>query len=306
MGDLRRCTACGAKHRDHRTKCLRCGAPLEPDQEVPARRGPWVLAGVLAALLALAGVTWSAAGGRAGVASVLPGGHVPLVAAPRADAPQRDPGAGWRGWPSEAMTAGAAAYGRGDYPSALVSYQRAMAEHPTDPEAINNVGQVLVRLGRAAEAIPLFERAASLRPGEWSYRFNLGRARGQAQDWPGAVAAYREAERLFPDDDATAYNLGLALQHTGADADAAAVLERAVAGKPDEAGFVLALARSYQRLSRAADARRAFERFLEMAPQSPDAAAARSAVEALPAAQVAPVAPGMAPPTEPLAEPPPS
>ncbi len=92
---------------------------------------------------------------------------------------------------------------------------------------------------------------------------------------------YREAERLFPDDGPTLFNFGLALQQTGADAEAATVLERALAAIPDDASFVLALARSYQRLARTADARRAFERFLDMSPQSADAAAARQALTTL-------------------------
>src|SRR5204862_7823509 len=95
-----------------------------------------------------------------------------------------------------------------------------------------------------------------------------------------------------------------AVQQTGADAEAATVLERALAANSDDPSFVLALARSYQRLARTADARRAFERFLDMSPQSADAAAARQALatlsgaqgEAAPAPRQAP-----APPVEPPA-----
>jgi len=185
------------------------------------------------------------------------------------------------------MPAAASAYSRGDYGAALLGFQRAMAEHPQDPVAMNNVGQVLVRLGRCAEAIPLFERAVAARPYEWSYRFNLARARTQIRDWPGAVADYREADRLFPNDGPTLYNFGLALQQTGVDAEAAAVLERATATRPDDPSFVLALARSYQRLSRTAEARQAFTRFLDMSPQSADAAPARAALDALSATPTA-------------------
>jgi Flp pilus assembly protein TadD len=192
--------------------------------------------------------------------------------------------------------AATAAYARGDYAAALLGFQQAMTEHPDDPAAANNVGQVLVRLGRPAEAVPLFEKAVSGRPTEWSYRFNLARAYALLRDWPAAVASYREADRLFPDDGPTLYNFGLSLQQTGSDEEAAAVLERAVSSTPGDPTFVLALARSYQRLSRTDDARRTFEKFLEMSPQSADAAAARQALTSLGGSQAEP-----APPPQPSA-----
>ena len=292
MADVRRCPSCGAKHRDFRTRCLRCGTPLETQAAAgPAGWSPRVLGVAAGAVVLTAGLAWSFSGG-AGVARVLPGSKAPALAVadratrttgiasmPAVGAPAIDP-----------TPAASAAYQRGDYAGALLGYQRAMAEHPDDAAAVNNVGQVLVRLGRAPEAIPLFEKAASARPGDWSYRFNLARARAQVRDWPAAVADYREADRLFPDDPPTLFNLGLALQQTGADAEAATVLERAAAASPDDAAFVLALARSYQRLSRVADARAQFERYLELAPQSPDAAAARQAIAALTGAPATPPA----------------
>ena len=57
---------------------------------------------------------------------------------------------------------GTAAYAQGDYPTALSRYERAVKENPSDADALNNLGQVLTRMGRATEAIPLFERALAL------------------------------------------------------------------------------------------------------------------------------------------------
>jgi len=304
MGDVRRCPACGAKHRESRVRCLRCGAPLDDAPAVSADAPRWRLAAGVGIVVVVLSLAWffssEADNGR-----VLEGSRAPSPT-PKADATSsthpRDLGEAVSAPGVDPAPEATAAYGRGDYAAALLGYQRAMTEHPEDPVAANNVGQVLVRLGRAAEAVPLFEKAVAVRPGEWSYRFNLARAHAQLRDWPASVASYREADRLFPDDGPTLYNFGLSLQQTGADDEAASVLERAVSSMPDDASAVLALARSYQRLSRTAEARRTFEKFLEMAPQSADAAAARQALAALSGAQgePAPVQPP-APPAEPSA-----
>jgi Flp pilus assembly protein TadD len=303
MADARRCPSCGAKHRDFRTRCLRCGTPLDTGPDRPTGRTGWAVGAGLAALVSVGVVAWTVAAPQ-GRARVLSGKEAPVVPPSRAvsapgDVPAPPDGGGPDVQAFDPTPLATAAYERGDLGAALLGFQRAMAEHPDDPAAMNNVGQVLVRLGRAPEAVSLFERAAAARPGEWSYRFNLARARGLVGDWPGAVESYREAERLFPDDGPTLYNLGLALQHTGADPEAAEVLARAVSASPDDAAFVLALARSQQRLSRTAEARAGFERFLELAPQSAEAAAARQAIASLDAAP----APGSPSAGEPKAPP---
>jgi len=305
MTDIRRCGACGAKHRDSRVRCLRCGAALAAIPAiVPAKRPRWLPGAAAGIVVVLAGGGWMLSRSSA-QPHVLAGTHSPSLAPAAASAePSRAEGGDTAAVPGlDPAPAANAAYARGDYAGALLGFQRAMADHPDDPAAINNVGQILVRLGRAAEAVPLFEKAVTARPGEWSYRFNLARARAQLRDWPAAVADYREAERLFPDDGPTLFNFGLALQQTGADAEAATVLERALAANPEDPSFVLALARSYQRLARTADARRAFERFLDLSPQSADAAAARQALttlsgapgEAAPSSRQPPVSPAEPP-----------
>lgn len=171
--------------------------------------------------------------------------------------------------------AGTAAYQRGDYPAAMAHYREAALAHPDDAESLNNLAQVLTRLGRTDEAIPLYRRAIGLNPGGWAYQFNLARALGLTGDWPAAVAAYREAERLFPNDYATVFNLALALRRTGDEDGSVAALERAVRLAPGEASFVLELGHGYRRLGRSADATKAYQRYLDMAPDGPDATVVR-------------------------------
>ena len=78
----------------------------------------------------------------------------------------------------DASAKGSVAYTSGDYGSALARYEEAVRQNPQDAESLSNLGQVLVRMQRTAEAVPYFERAAALSPKSWAYRFNLARAQG--------------------------------------------------------------------------------------------------------------------------------
>ena len=176
---------------------------------------------------------------------------------------------------ADAAREGSVAFRKGDFGGALTALEAAVAAQPDDPEALNTLGQTLVRLNRAEEAIPRYLLAAQLAPGKWAYRFNLARARGLVGDWGGAVDDYRIADRLFPDDHATLFNLGLALRKAGRAAEALPVLERVVALAPDDPSFVLTAARTYDELDRRAQAAAAYRKFLSQSAAGTDAEAAR-------------------------------
>jgi Flp pilus assembly protein TadD len=176
---------------------------------------------------------------------------------------------------------GAASFRGNDFASALSAFDAAVARRPDDPEALNNLGQTLVRLNRAEEAIPRYQLAVQLAPDKWAYRFNLARARGLVGDWAGAVEDYRGADRLFPDDHATLFNLALAMRKSGRSAEAVPILERAVALAPEDSSFVLTMARAYDELDRRADAAAAYRKFLSQSATGPDADAARGRLAVL-------------------------
>lgn len=178
-------------------------------------------------------------------------------------------------------SAGEAAYAQGHMDVALSAFEAAVAAFPGDPDAENNLGQLLARLGRGRDAIPHLERATATAPDKWTYRFNLARARGLAGDWDGAVADYRVAASMFPDDHVTLFNLGRALQKTGDHAGSVEPLERAVSLSPDEPSFLLTLAASYERLSRLPEAVQAYRTFLDRQPRAADAPAIRARIARL-------------------------
>ncbi len=83
------------------------------------------------------------------------------------------------------------------------------------PEVMNNLGAALLREARYKDALPDFEKARQIDPGEPDYWFNVGLGEYLLGDWGAAARALREALRLEPDaQDARALLLA-ALDHNG-------------------------------------------------------------------------------------------
>jgi len=277
------CPACGTRLRQHRSRCPRCDhrfAELEPgprgkgDARLQSRMS--LIAGVLFVLLAI-GLPISMLGRRP-----QPEAPVAVKAAPsRPVSPAPEPAVAT---PAEsasdlvaavpfidAARAGNVSYVTGDLASALAQYREAIERNPRDAESLSNMGQVLMKLNRVPEAVPIFERACALAPWRWAYRFNLARAVGKLGEWERAVTEYRTAADLFPDDYVTRFNLAQALHRKGDEEAAVVEYQKAIALSPGDPTFHLALGISYERLQRAADAAAAYAKYLELAPAAPDA-----------------------------------
>jgi len=230
-------------------------------------------AGIAGAFVLLLGGLWLS---QDSVAPPPRGAQPAAAAPPQASAPAGTPQTGIEVERSfmDAPSAAHVAYAAGDMTAALRQYEEALASNPSDPETLSNLGQVLVRLNRAADALPYFERAIAILPDKWAYQFNHARALGVLGRWNEAVASYRRAQELFPDDYATAFNLGLALD-------------------PNEPTFRMALGMTYERLQQPSEAAAAYEEAVRLAPQAPDAAMVRRKIDQLRGAT--PAAPAAAP-----------
>jgi Flp pilus assembly protein TadD len=280
------CPSCHAKVRAGRDRCPRCGhrfTGVPPAPRLDLRRvAPYAL-GTLAVVAVVAAVGMY----RRSASDTEPAPATRATAAsPARPAPATTPAAPDSGGVGEIpfiepAAAGAVAYQGGEYERALALYQDAVKRNPNDAEAWSNMGQVLVRLGRNAEAIPTFDRAIAILPGRWAYHFNRARAYGLLNDWPKAVEGYRAAQQLYPDDYAIAFNLGLALRKTGDHAAAVEQFQKAISLDPGEPTFHLSLAMSYESLGRMAEAVEAFRRTLELAPEAPEAPQIRARMERL-------------------------
>lgn len=294
---INECPSCGQKLRAGWLRCPRCRelAPEGPAEvadaavpEPPSRLG-WLAAGAAATIIvAVAGVVNSrltdTATDRAGAAPAagLANGPATIPGEPR----PVDQALLARSKGEDERRAGYAAYATGDFESALGRFQAAVDANAEDPEARNNLGQLLVRHGRAADAVLHFDEAIRLDPQKWAYRFNRGRAYAEIEQYSQAIGDYRAAADMFPDDYATHYNLGLVYLRTKQYADAVESLERAVSLAPGDSTFLVSLGTAYVGVERPDKARATFEKFLEVAADDdPEVPRVKALIQALDAAK---------------------
>lgn len=280
------CGACGAKIKAGRRNCLRCGVSLDAtpaggagaEPALASRPGPALIAGSLISSLILL-IFVGAFVGRSGrpATTVSPPDEAAALEA-AADVPVPPVSAIDD---TQTNAAGTVAYHDGDYSTAEQRYRQVLDVRPDDADALNNLGQVLVRTGKADEALPYFDRAIELYPAVWAYRFNRARAYGELEDWDRAIPEYRQAVALFPDDYATQFNLANALHKQGNEAEAVVEFEKAIALAPSEPTFYRSIAVSYEKLNRIDEAVEAYGLYVEKAPDAPDAQAVMDHIESL-------------------------
>jgi Flp pilus assembly protein TadD len=105
---------------------------------------------------------------------------------------------------------------------------------------------------------------------------------GATGEWTRAVDHYRAAAAAMPGHYPTLFNLGRALQKAGQDEAAVAEYQNAVNADSAQPEAWLALGMVCERTDRAADARAAYERYLQLAPDSPERAKVEKRLAATP------------------------
>jgi len=169
----------------------------------------------------------------------------------------------------------------GDFASARLAYERAILERPDDAEALNSLGELLVRLHRVDEAFLRFERAVALAPNRSTYHFNLAHAAAELGHLDRAAGEFRQAAKLLPADYAAQYNLAMALHKKGDDDAAIPEYQKAISSAPGEASFHAALAVSFEKVGRIADAVQEYRKYLQMDPGASGADQLKAHVELL-------------------------
>jgi Flp pilus assembly protein TadD len=153
------------------------------------------------------------------------------------------------------------------------AYALYLADHPTDPAALNNAGALALQAGRPKLAVQRFEQLAAVLPAEATARSNLGFALLAAGRPLNAIFHLERAIQLDPDC-AQAYNsLGIALERLGRRPDAVQAFERALARFPAHADAAANLGDLLNQNGDTTAARAAFDRALAA---KPDHLAARS------------------------------
>ena len=270
------CGHCGASAPTGRALCGRCGSSLagaavvEPDIR-SGRRLRLIILG--APVVACAIVIGMPAGWRRGPAPVQASAPTAATVGHVASPGQRrdEPGPAPEFVAGDASRSGVAAYNGGDLASAVTQFTAAVEADPNNAEALNNLGQVLVRSGHALDAISYFDRAIAVSGGVWAYHFNRARAYAELGEWRRAVSGYTEAARLFPDDYVTQFNLAKARQAGGDMAGALESYARAIELAPGQADFQLSYGQALDLSGRQADAAAAYRHFLELEPGAPQA-----------------------------------
>jgi Flp pilus assembly protein TadD len=164
---------------------------------------------------------------------------------------------------------GTDALGTGDAAAALRHFTRESALYPDNPVALDGTGQALETLGRGAEAVPAYEAALRVAPGDIGVRNNLCvslRSVGRLDD---ARACW---ERAIAIDDAVPllhHNLAKLDEKTGRTADAVAELERVVRLEPASENALNDLCNALLTARRYDDALTCLERAKTLAPASP-------------------------------------
>ena len=145
-----------------------------------------------------------------------------------ADAAERMLRAGGTTQPYVRVARGIVADARHDARTAEREWRAALAAEPTSFDAASRLFDLLVRGGRAREALEPLERAARLAPDDARLVALAGDARLANGDAAGAERAFRRALDLAPDGDAVRLALGRAMLKQQKTAEAIATLGRAV------------------------------------------------------------------------------
>jgi Flp pilus assembly protein TadD len=186
------------------------------------------------------------------------------------------------------LRAGIANERTGNYPAAVMAYERGLAVAPENVELLNALGFALFQQGKSKEAVVALEKAVAVDPQHWKSHNNLALAAidigeielaeahfreslaikpqpaiyndlGVVLERQGlheeAVEAYRTAVKLDPKSPSAQFNLGLSLARGGEFAEAEKHLRIAVKADPQNTAARKALNGVLDRLGRADGAR---------------------------------------------------
>ena len=141
---------------------------------------------------------------------------------------------------------GLALFDRGRAAEAIPHFQRALLLDPRAVATEQNLGNAFFKLGQIAEAEARFRRVIELNPTFASGHNNLGAALLEQRDFDGALAAFATALRLEPNHAGAHQNAARALFALGRFAEAVPHYERVQQARPDspDAHYDLGLALS--------------------------------------------------------------
>jgi Tfp pilus assembly protein PilF len=178
----------------------------------------------------------------------------------------------------EAFQLGREALTSGNYAEAVTQFELA-AENDNQHVILANLAQAYTGAGRFEDAAAQYRLALEQAPDNAVYHQNLGIVLGNSGDIDGAVASITQSATLDPTTESPAYyNLGLIFTNRGQMTEAVDAFKRSIAADANNAP-------AYYQLGLAlvgtapADAVTPLERFLELAPNDPNAVTAQGLLD---------------------------
>jgi tetratricopeptide (TPR) repeat protein len=166
------------------------------------------------------------------------------------------------------MEQAADAMHKGDLDVAAQNLRRALELDPHSLAALNNLGIVLSREGKPAEAIPLYQRALKVSPEDMATKRNLAVAYFKAERYHLGWSLLQPMAVAHPTDFQILDLAGLCLFAMDRYSDAAQYLERANHADPADAGTLDMLGKAYLRTKNYKALTSVFERTMKLNPNS--------------------------------------
>ncbi|ELS02825.1 amino acid adenylation enzyme/thioester reductase family protein [Xenococcus sp. PCC 7305] len=125
-------------------------------------------------------------------------------------------------------------YEKGDFESAIISYQKAITLNPQQPvEVYQNLGNALSQKTEWANAIAAYQKALTLAPENAELYFFLAEAQTKQENLTAAAASYQQAVELEPQHSWFYQKLGQVLQRLGRIEKAITILTERIKLEPN-------------------------------------------------------------------------
>lgn len=197
--------------------------------------------------------------------------------------PEPDPELVGAGKAVEAYNEGVKLLKDGDLPGSAAKFQEASSLDPDLPEPYSALGEVYVELGKHAEALAATDKLLALRPSDvrgLRTRFDALKALGETEKARATLGDLAAADPS-PDTAVRLTNEGITLFNAGDAAAAVPFFEKAIVADPNLSKAYYMLGLACANAGQNDRARENLEKFLAMAPEDPDAAAAKEMLEYL-------------------------
>ncbi|MBN1224882.1 MAG: tetratricopeptide repeat protein [Candidatus Aminicenantes bacterium] len=172
-------------------------------------------------------------------------------------------------------------YGEGRYEESVQALLQAIEKEPFEPIYRNNLGVVYTKIEKYDEAIEAYTKMLEIQPESYTANKMLGELYGIKQDYEKALPYYKKAVELSPDDPDAFFNLGACSMNLQDYTGAGDAFAKAIEIKSDYAAAYYQLGMVHVNQNHTDEAVRNLEKFLELAPDDPNAGVARQLVDYL-------------------------